>query len=132
MLPLENEERLLQYLLHTMPSSTINGTRGNGQAYSNQNCFRGKIAQIKISNTSENPSRFFYTCMTNACRFFHWCKPVYTRQMQSMDNKVTTQDVWTLNMNREIQNLKTEVKHIKQLIMAVVLAMAIFFIFVML
>lgn len=131
-LPRKEEDRRLPHLFPTMPSSTFSATRANGLAYSNQNCFCGKTAEIKVSNTSENPSRLFYTCKSNACRFFHWCEPLYTRQMQSMDNEVTTQEVWNVNNNKEIQTLKTEFKRMKQLMMGVVLAMGVIFFFFML
>lgn len=94
-----------------MASSTSSGTTAAYLRYSNMYCHCGAVAEIKISNTTANPYRLFYTCKKRACTFFSWCNPMSYESMlpQALEYEVTADSSKLLTVEQEIANIKKRV-----------------------
>lgn len=106
---------LIQY--STMASSEQSGRNGPLKyiAYRNLLYKCGNVSELKISMTTQNPYRLFYTCKRGSCDFFAWGDPIYTSPhlLRIIDNEVNSQDTRFLAMDREMHNIKSQLKIVK-------------------
>lgn len=103
--------------MHTsMASSTSSGIRGQYMQYVNKFCFCGAVAEIKVSNTTNNPKRLFYTCRNRSCTFFLWCHPIEHEGIQphNVHDEITTEDRNILTLGREMTDINIRVRALEQ------------------
>lgn len=99
-----------------MASSTSSDIRGPYIQYVNKFCFCGHIAEIKVSNTANNPKRLFYTCRNRACTFFLWCHPIDHEGMlpHNVHDEVTIEDTNLRSLGRQLTEIDTRVRALEQ------------------
>lgn len=95
-----------------MDSASFTGNSTTYVQYVNRNCKCGTVADIKISNTRQNPRRLFYTCRTRNCDFFQWCNPLSTPQgtSQTIDEEVNNEHINAFAIYTELNQLNMKFK----------------------
>lgn len=84
--------------------------------YVNRVCKCGTTADIKVSNTRQNPRRLFYTCRTRACDFFFWCNPVSTPTggSQTVDEEVNTEQINSFAIYTQLNQMNMKFKSFEE------------------
>lgn len=99
-----------------MSSSTSTGNRPKYLQYCNNYCYCGMVAEIKVSNTTNNPKRLFYTCRNRACTFFLWCHPINYEGVdpENIDEEVDTEEMNIHALGRQMTHINNRVTVLEQ------------------
>jgi hypothetical protein len=105
-----------------MPSSSNSSAMGTWIRFKNRVCFcgKGKKAYLRISETSKNPGRLFFTC--DGCKFFKWWSPDDEEwesivQVVSTERNVSAAPSSNLDDNMQYEILSTKVLKAETMIM---------------
>lgn len=104
-------------------SSSSTANRGQYLQYINKYCYCGYTAEIKVSNTTNNPKHLFYTYKNRACTFFLWCDPIDFEGVQghNIQDDVTNEDT---NLGQQLKDINMRLKSVEQV--GAVLKFAVF------
>lgn len=97
--------------------------RGEGRppsrlSYCNMNCKCENVSDIKVSMTTRNRYKLFYTCRNQACTFFEWSHPIFIEPMhfEGAANEVNTPGMRSWAIDRELQDIKSQIQSLKSFI----------------